>query len=443
MSAAAAPRGARVGRPAPARLVAGYFAAALVCWLAATVALIAAASELAAGAVAAPRLLLAVHLVALGFLPLAVSGGALHILPTLLRTDASRLRGLAALPLLCAGPVLAIAIAHELDWLLWPAALAETAGFTLVAWELSALALRAPRGRMLLASRAGVLLSTLHAAAALVFGAALAAREWRPLWGIPHERAIAIHLHLAVVGWLTLLLLTVGRTLGPMLALAPAEPPRRLPVEELALTAGLWLLLAGLALDLHLLEVAGGLLALAAVARFAAMLARVAREQHLDAPEGPLIHVLAGLFFLAQAALLGLGMLLGLAVTPRRLVAYVVALLVGWAAGATLGHLGKLLSLSLWAWWPPGPRPKQAALYPRRLWLVEAALFAVSLEVVIDAVLAGSRNAVLAGGSLLGVAAVLAALAAFCTLRAGLPALAWAGWYGQAGSSPSGSPEAA
>jgi hypothetical protein len=58
-------------------------------------------------------------------------------------------------------------------------------------------------------------------------------------------------------------------------------------------------------------------------------------------------------------------------------------------------------------------------------------------------VLAGSRNMVIAGGSLLGVAAVLAALAAFDTLRAGLPALAWAGRYGKAGSSPSGSPEAA
>ncbi len=91
----------------------------LACWLAATVALIAAAGDLAAGGVAAPRLLLAVHLVALGFLPLAVTGGALHILPTVLRTDASRLRGLMALPLLCAGPLLAvaIAIAHELDWL--------------------------------------------------------------------------------------------------------------------------------------------------------------------------------------------------------------------------------------------------------------------------------------------------------------------------------------
>jgi hypothetical protein len=423
VSAAAAARGARVGRPAPAALVACYFAAALACWLAATVALVAARGDLTAGAVWTTRVLLAVHLVALGFLPLAVAGGTLHILPTLLRTDLSRLRGPAALPLLCAGPLLAYAIAHDLEVLLWPCALAETLGFVLVGWELAALALRASRGRMLLASRTGVLLATLHAAAALAFGALLAAREQRPLWGIPHERLIAIHLHLAVLGWLTVLLITVGRTLGPMLALAPAAPPRRMPLQELALTGGLWLLLAGFALDVRALQAVGALLALAVVARFALLLARVGREHRRELPEGPLLHFLAGVFFLAQAALLGLGMVFGLAVTSRRLVAYVLALLVGWAAGATLGHLGKLLSLSVWAWWPPGPRPKQAALYPRRLWLVEAAAFAVGVEVVVDGVLAGSQAAVVAGSVLLVTAAVSACVGALLTLRAGRPAL--------------------
>jgi hypothetical protein len=264
-----------------------------------------------------------------------------------------------------------------------------------------------------------VLLATLHAAAALAFGALLAEREWRPLWGIPHERLIAIHLHLAVIGWLTLLLVTVGRTLGPMLALAPAEP-----IEELALTGGLWLLLTGLALDARTLEAAGGLVVLAVLVRFAALMARVGREHRLELPEGPLLHFVTGLFFLAQAALLGLGMVVGVfEVTPRRLVAYVLALLVGWAAGATLGHLGKLLSLSVWAWWPPGRRPKQAALYPRRLWLAEAAAFAIGIETAVDGALAGSEFAVAAGGVVLIAAAAAAFVGAVLTLIAGRPAL--------------------
>ncbi|HEY1367734.1 MAG TPA: hypothetical protein VGF23_11490 [Gaiellaceae bacterium] len=87
------PPRARVGRPAPGGLGAAFFGTALLCWLAATLVLATAAPELAEAGLAAPDVLLAVHLVALGFLPLAVTGGVLHILPTLLRNDASSWRG--------------------------------------------------------------------------------------------------------------------------------------------------------------------------------------------------------------------------------------------------------------------------------------------------------------------------------------------------------------
>jgi hypothetical protein len=129
------------------------------------------------------------------------------------------------------------------------------------------------------------------------------------------------------------------------------------------------------------------------------------------------------MFFLLQAAILGIGMLFGLDASPARLTAYVVALLVGWAAGVTLGHLGKLLSLSAWAWWPPGPRPKQAALYPRRVWLVEAIVFAVGIELLVNGVLGGSESMTLLAGMLLVAAAAAACVGAAFTLRAGRPAL--------------------
>ena len=114
--------GARVGRPAPARLVAAYLASALLCWLGAAIAIARAAPELASAGIAAPDVLFAVHLVGLGFLPLAVTGAALHVLPTLLRNDASRSRGWMALPLLGAGPLLAYAIAYDREALTWIAA---------------------------------------------------------------------------------------------------------------------------------------------------------------------------------------------------------------------------------------------------------------------------------------------------------------------------------
>jgi hypothetical protein len=415
--------GARVGRPAPAALVAAYFLAALLAWLAATIAIVAAAPQLADGGVASPEVLLAVHLVGLGFLPLAVTGAVLHVLPTLLRNDASRFRGWVALPLLGAGPILAFGIAHDHEPVTWIAAAAETAGFAVVVWEIVTLVVRAPHDRMLLASRIGVVLSTFNAAAALAVGAALADRGFRPLLGIPHDRAIGIHLNLAVIGWLTLLIVTVGRTLTPMLSLAPAAPRRRIPLEELVLTGGLWLLVAGLALGARAPMIVGALLVVAAIAVFAVMTARIGRQHRMDGLEGPLTHVVTGMFFLGQAAILGIGMLVGLDASPARLTAYVVALLVGWAAGVTLGHLGKLLSLSAWTWWPPGPRPKQAALYPRRIWLAEAIVFAVGIELLVNGVLARSEPVVLLAGLLLVGAAATALGAAAHTARAGRLAL--------------------
>jgi hypothetical protein len=268
-----------------------------------------------------------------------------------------------------------------------------------------------------------VLLSTFHAAAALAVGAGLADRGFRPLLGVPHDRAIGIHLNLAVLGWLTLLIVTVGRTLTPMLSLAPAAPRRRLPLEELVLTGGLWLIVAGLALGERAPAVVGGLLVLGTIAAFAFLTARIGRQHRLAGVEGPLTHMVTGVFFLLQAAILGIGMLLGLDASPARLTAYVVAFLVGWAAGVTLGHLGKLLSLATWTWWPPGPRPKQAALYPRRVWLVEAIVFAVGIELLVNGVLGGSESMTLLAGMLLVGAAVAACVGAALTLRAGRPAL--------------------
>jgi hypothetical protein len=141
---------------------------------------------------------------------------------------------------------------------------------------------------------------------------------------------------------------------------------------------------------------------------------RVARSRRLEL-EAPLAHLLAGVLFLLQAAALGTAILVG-AVAPRTgLTAYVVLLLVGWAGGVTLGHLGKLLSLSLWVWWPPGPRPKQNELYPRRAWLAEAALFATGVELLAAGAFAGSVGAARAGGAVLTVASALAAWAAAWT----------------------------
>ncbi len=403
--------GARaVGGPVALRLLAAYIAVSLLGWGAAAGVLVAAAPRLAAGDLGASSPVLAVHLLALAFLPLAVSGATFHLLPVMLRNPLRSERRLwIALPLLAGGAwLVAPGIAFDLPRALWPGAALLVTGLALVLLELGGLLIRAPRGRMLVAGRAGVMLSLFHAVAALTLGTIVFDHGDARMLGVSHGRWLLVHLHLATLGWLALLILAVGRTLAPMLALAPAAPSRRRPLEELLLVLGLWLLTAGLAADRLSLAFGGAGLIVVALGRFAVLILRVGRTRRIE-PEGPLLHLLAGAAFLAQAAILGFALLAGVGPQQRGIAAYVLLLLLGWAAGVTLGHLPKLLSLSIWVWWPPGPRPKQHALYPRRLAQAEAALFTAGVETAAIGIYLGNGAAARTGTVVVAAAALLTA----------------------------------
>ena len=407
--------GRMVGGPIALGVLGAFFGFALLGFAAAAVTLLLAAPDLAARDAGALRPVLAVHLLALGFLPLAVTGASFHLLPVMLRNDVRHPRRLLfALPLLLGGFLVAPGIAWTVPGLLWPGAALLSGGLALVVIELLGLVRNAPGERTLVVSRVGVTLACLHVVAALVLGAVVFSRGDDPVAGVTHDRWLLVHLHIAVLGWLAMLILTVGRTLGPLLAAAPTAAARSGPFAECALALGLWTLVAGIAVSSNALALGGGVLVVATLASFARKLAAVARGRRLPI-EAPLAHLLAGLLFLTQAAVLGSAMLLGVVSVERVVLAYVIFLLLGWAGGVTLGHLGKLLSLSVWVWWPPGPRPKQDALYPRVVWLAEAAAFAVGVELLAVSSIAGSVELARAGGVLVVAGAALAMLGAGAT----------------------------
>lgn len=402
-----------VGGPVSRRLLAAYFGVAVVCWLAATMAAIIAADELARGQPLASAPVLAVHLVALGALPFAVSGASFHLLPVMLRNDLPSQRALwLALPLLAGGLLIASGLGREAETIVWVGAAMVTCGLAIVLVEVLTLVVRAPRGRMLIVSRLGVAVSCAHVVVALYLGAIIFSQDV-PFASLSYGRWLLIHLHVALLGWIALLILTVGRNLGPMLAQAPAAPQRAWPLEELGLVAGLWLLLIGIGTRERAVTLTGGVAVIIAVGRFAGLMVRTARIRR-GPLEAPLAHLLVGGFFLAQAAVFGLAAAAG-ADSTRTVSGYVVLLLVGWAGGVVLGHLGKLLSLSLWVWWPPGPRPKQAELYPRRLGLGEAGAFALGVESLALGIFIGSPALARTGAVILCASAVLTAVGAVIT----------------------------
>src|SRR5438552_5087401 len=341
-----------VGGPVSRRLLAAYFLVALACWLAASATAVVAAPNLAAGRPLAAAPVLAVHLVALGVLPFAVSGASFHLLPVMLRNELPSERALwIALPLLAGGLLVASGLGREAEPLVWAGAAMVACGLAIVLTELLTLVARAPRGRTLIVSRLGVALSCAHVIAALCLGAVIFSQD-APFAGLGYGRWLLIHLHVALLGWVALLILTVGRNLAPMLAQAPAAPSRAWPLDELGLVAGLWLALAGIGLRERSLTLAGGAVVVLVLGRFALLMLRVARRRR-SAFEAPLAHLLAGGFFLVQATAAGLAAAAGAGGT-RFVSGYVILLLVGWAGGVVVGHVVKLLSLSLWVWWPPG-----------------------------------------------------------------------------------------
>lgn len=409
------------GRPAPFSLTAPAYLAATAGWVAAAIALAFAAADLAAGAIWQQSVVLATHLVALAVLPGAVAAAVWQLLPIMLRNDPPRTgRRPLVLALLLAGGPLAAGITLDAGWLIAVAAALLGAGLLLLVAELAALVRGAPRTEQYPVSRPAVALAATHAVLAFALGAAIAADGSPEPLGIGFERALLIHLSLALIGWLTVLIAVVGRTLVPQLGLAAAPPLRSKPLVELGIVAGLWIYLGGLASGADSAVAAGIVVMLVSFAPSACIFAGTALERQAGLRDAQIGHVAVGLLMLLQAVALGLLAAFG-AVEPRRATIVCIVLVgLGWAVGVVVGHLGKLASLSAWGSWPPGPRPKQGALYPRRVWQVELVLFVVAVELLAAGVLTESSRLALAGALLLVGAAAAAALGTAVTVRRGV-----------------------
>ena len=406
------------GRPAPFALGAPAYLIALAGWLVATVLLLASAPDLAGLAISDERLVSAAHAIGLVFFPFAVAAAVWQLLPVMLRNDPPepRVRWV-VLALLLAGVPLAFAIGTGNRPLVAVTATLLAIGFALLLAELVLLIRGAPRGRVLVVSRPAIALAGGNAVAAFALGLVAFVDGGPEPLGVGYERLLLVHLSLALVGWLTVMILAVGRTLVPMLAAAAAPERRRVPVAEFVLVAGLWIYALGVARAIEPAVGLGIVVMVAALVVPGRIFVRAALSGKIGLREGPAAHVVAGLAFLAQAAAVALGTLAGAGSGRRAAVVCVLLVGVGWATGVIIGHLGKLVSLSGWGAWPPGPRPKQAALYPRVPWQAEVVLFAAGVELLALGVLVDSTTTARSGGALLVAAAVLAALGGVETVQ--------------------------
>ncbi len=362
----------------PFRLPGEHFAAALFFLCAGAGVLVWAAPDIALGLFPLPRVAAATHLLTLGWITTSIMGALYQFLPVAL-SQPIRWQRLAHVTFLLHVPGVALFVTG----LVLNAPLPRTVGaalfgtaLLLFAGNLAATLRRAQQRDATwwaLASAATSLVVT------VVLGITLALNLSRGFLGPARFLALAVHVHVAAVGWVLLVMIGVGRHLLPMFLLSHGVGDRGNRLAVALVAAGVaWLVLFHHAPVWVFVPPAGGLMA-AGVVAFLVQAARLFRHSvrpHLD----PGMRLAGGaLAFLGLALLLAPVALWRGYADPRTAVAYVAALIPGALTLFVAAHYYKIVPFLVWyhRFGPLAgrrPLPRVADLYNERAGNAAAAL---------------------------------------------------------------------
>lgn len=400
---AAAPRGAAAPLPGaglvarsapPFRLPGEHFAAALAFWLLGAAGLVWVAPEVAQGLFPLPRVAAVTHLFTLGWITTTILGALYQFLPVALLVPI-RSERVAHLGFGVYVPGLALFLGGLLAGAHLPmlagAALFGT-GLLLFVGNLAATLRVAPERNLTWWALAG---AAVFLTATVVLGASLAGNlRWGYL-GDQRFLALGVHLHVAVAGWVMLVVVGVAHRLLPMFLLSHGASERPGGAALALLATGTALLLAlhhaltpAVKWGVAALLVAG----LGAFLLQAALFFRHRRKPALD----PGLR-LAALGLCSLLVALGLApwtLSLGLA-APRVATAYALALLLGGLSLFVAGHYYKILPFLVWyhRFGPlvgKQPVPRVVDLYSVRTGNAAAALLGAGAGGLVLATLAGA-----------------------------------------------------
>lgn len=396
--------------PPPLSLPGSHFTVATAFLLAGGAGLVVAAPELAAGSFLSPRVTATTHLFTLGWITTSIMGALYQLLPVVL-DRAVRWPGVAGVTLVLHGvglPAFVTGLALPRPALTAAAAATLAVGLSLFVANLSATLKGAPRRDLTWWALAG---AAFFLGLTVVVGAALAFNLRWPFMGPARIPALASHIHIALAGWVGLVVAGVGHRLLPMFLLShgASERPGRWAVGLLA--AG-----AALVFSLHHAPapwsrlVAGPVLLAGAAALLLQARAFYRARRRPDVDPG---------MRLAAAALgvVGLGAALGawqVAVgfgRPGLATAYVAALVLGLSLFVA-AHYYKIVPFLVWyhRFGPVAgrrPVPKVAELYAAAGAKAATGLQAVGVLVLVAGIAFQAPGAVRTGAALfLGGAAV-------------------------------------
>lgn len=393
---AAFPGGGFVGKSAPPlRLPGEHFAAALGFWLLGAAGLVWVAPDLAQGAFPLPRVVAVTHLFTLGWITTTIQGALYQFLPVALGVPVRSERlAHASCALYVPGVLLFVGglLASQYVVMLSGAALFGTA-LLLFVGNLAATLRRAPKRNLTWWALVGAAVSLVGTVA---LGVSLAGNLRWDYLGANRFLALGVHLHVAIAGWVMLVIVGVAHRLLPMFLLShgASERPGR---------------------------VAAGLLAGGAVA-FLAQAALFFRHKKKPALDPGLRLAAVALGFLALALVLAPFFLTrGLAV-PRLATAYVLTLVLGALSLFVAGHYYKILPFLIWfhRFGPlvgKQPVPRVVDLYDVRPGNAAVALLGAGVLGLVAATLTGTGWAARPSAALFATGAAIVAMQMFTISR--------------------------
>jgi hypothetical protein len=392
----------------PLRLPGEHFAAAITFLALGTLCLAFIAPLLATGTFFAPHVAAVVHLFTIGFISISIFGALYQFLPVAVGTPikSQRLAHVAFVLLAIGLPVFVVALAESVSTFIPIGGTMLALAFTLVAGNVIAtLATSSDRSVTWWALSA----ASVFLVATMGFGLFLAFDVATGVAGALRFDLLLVHVHVALAGWVLMVMIGVGHRLLPMFMLSHGASERPAQLAVASLSGGCILLMMPLGTPVRIL--AGVLIALGVVAFLvqAALFYRHRKKGTLD----PAMR-------LAMMGLAGLGVALLLAPIAfargwedvQLMTTYIFVVIVGGISLFIAGHYFKIVSFVVW-YHRFGPLvgkkrvPRVADLYSARAVQAVLVLLVAGVGVVAGGILAGSALTIRVGALALTCGVIL------------------------------------
>ena len=424
---AAAPRA--IGTPMPAAgslaLAGEHFAASILYLLVGSACLVWIAPDLAAGLYPQPRVAAVTHLFTLGWLTTTIFGALYQLLPVALGAAPRwpRLGHVSFWSFVPGVALFAAGIATGKTALHHAGIGLLTVGIVLLIVNVVA---SLARSRARDVTWAGITIALAFLASTLVLGVVLLHNIHTGFLAEDRLRVLAVHIHVALIGWALVMIVGVSHRLLPMFLLAHNADTRWTRRALLLLATGVPVLGTGIAIASTWLTWIGAVLLVAGVACFvtqAAMFLRARVRRKLDVGMR-FAEVAVG--FLVLATALGVALLVGGVSHTRLATAYVLVGLLGGIVLYVVGHFYKIVPLLAWTVryrdrLGRGAVPTVAATFSPRVAYVQLVTMTIGVVAMDGGTLAGHVHCVRAG-AIVWVAGVLLFTVQIARVAFGRPA---------------------